>query len=150
MRVFLHHQGTWSAPSPFKKGCGTGRKADLPRATGVTMKFCGIHVSLTLLSLSLVLRCHSAPSQPNLDLRYQRLLQRERTGGLDTQEWNKRAVEHLLSQLSLPDADGLESDTTALGDQEDVRVELQRSLDSDSLAPRERKSNCFHWKGFTC
>ncbi|XP_028818323.1 somatostatin-2-like [Denticeps clupeoides] len=115
------------------------------------MRFCRIHSSLALVALSLVLFNHSASSQPDLDLRYHRFLQRARTAGLATQEWNKRAVEHLLSQLSLPEGESQESEVSALGDKEDVRMDLQRSIDSNSTPAKDRKAGCmnFYWKGRT-
>ncbi|KAF3693418.1 Somatostatin-2 Somatostatin II [Channa argus] len=87
----------------------------------------------------------------DLELRHNRLLQRARSAGLLSQEWNKRAVEDLLAQMSLPEADGQregEIVSMATGG----RMNLERSVDPpNSLPPRERKAGCknFYWKGFT-
>lgn len=67
------------------------------------------------------------------------------------QEWSKRAVEDLLAQMSLPEADAqreAEVVSTATGG----RMNLERSVDApNNLPPRERKAGCknFYWKGFT-
>ncbi|XP_076137653.1 somatostatin-2-like [Alosa pseudoharengus] len=115
------------------------------------MRFCGIHCSLALLGLSLVLCSHSAASQPDLDLdlRHNRLLQRARAAGMATQEWNKRAMEDLLSQLSLPEApETQDREVSTVGAKDDLHME--RSVENN-LPPKERKSSCknFYWKGRT-
>ncbi|XP_074536142.1 somatostatin 1.2 [Halichoeres trimaculatus] len=85
-----------------------------------------------------------------LELRHHRLLQRARSAGLLSQEWSKRAVEDLLAQMSLPEAEaqqGAEVVSTAGG-----KMNLERSVDPpNNLPPRERKAGCknFYWKGFT-
>lgn len=67
------------------------------------------------------------------------------------QEWSKRAVEDLLAQMSLPEADTqreVEISSTATGE----RMNMERSIEpSNNLPPRERKVGCknFYWKGFT-
>ncbi|KAM8769256.1 somatostatin 1.2 [Acanthopagrus schlegelii] len=87
----------------------------------------------------------------NLELHQHRLLQRARSAGLLSQEWSKRAVEDLLAQMSLPEADAqreAEVVSTATGG----RMNLERSVDApNNLPPRERKAGCknFYWKGFT-
>ncbi|XP_071353391.1 somatostatin 1.2 [Trachinotus anak] len=87
----------------------------------------------------------------DLELRHHRLLQRARGAGLLSQEWSKRAVEDLLAQMSLPEADAqreAEVVSTATGG----RMNLERSVDApNNLPPRERKAGCknFYWKGFT-
>ncbi|XP_062328971.1 somatostatin 1.2 [Osmerus eperlanus] len=116
------------------------------------MKFCQIQCALALLGLALMLCNHGATSQPDLDLRHRRLLQRARAVGVATQDWSKRAVEDILSQLSLPEAEAQESEVSTSGAKDDLRVELERSVDSpNNLPPRERKAGCknFYWKGFT-
>ncbi|XP_064794029.1 somatostatin-2-like [Oncorhynchus masou masou] len=113
------------------------------------MKVCRIHCALTLLGLALAICSQGAASQPDLDLRSHRLLQRARAAGIATQ-WNKRAVEDIISQLSLPEAQ--ESEVSPAGAKEDLRVELGRSVGNpNNLPPRERKAGCknFYWKGFT-
>ncbi|XP_008307735.2 somatostatin 1.2 [Cynoglossus semilaevis] len=87
----------------------------------------------------------------DLELRHHRLLQKARSAGLLTQEWSKRAVEDLLAQMSLPEADTqreVEISSTATGE----RMNMERSIEpSNNLPPRERKVGCknFYWKGFT-
>uniref|UniRef100_A0A3Q3EKJ5 Somatostatin-2 n=1 Tax=Labrus bergylta TaxID=56723 RepID=A0A3Q3EKJ5_9LABR len=84
-----------------------------------------------------------------LELRHHRLLQRARGAGLLSQEWSKRAVEDLLAQMSLPEAQReAEVVSTATGG----KMNLERSVDPpNNLPPRERKAGCknFYWKGFT-
>lgn len=66
---------------------------------------------------------------------------------LDPQEWSKRAVEDLLAQMSLPEAD-VQREAEATGG----RMNLERSADQpNSIPPRERKAGCknFYWKGLT-
>ncbi|KAM3616260.1 uncharacterized protein V6R79_015130 [Siganus canaliculatus] len=87
----------------------------------------------------------------DLELRHHRLLQRAHSAGLLSQEWSKRAVEDLLAQISLPEAEAqreAEVGAAASGG----RMNLERSVDApNSLPPRERKAGCknFYWKGFT-
>nr|P01170.2 RecName: Full=Somatostatin-2; AltName: Full=Somatostatin II; Contains: RecName: Full=[Tyr7,Gly10]-somatostatin-14; Contains: RecName: Full=[Tyr13,Gly16]-somatostatin-28; Flags: Precursor [Lophius americanus] len=87
----------------------------------------------------------------DLELRQHWLLERARSAGLLSQEWSKRAVEELLAQMSLPEADvqrEAEDASMATGG----RMNLERSVDStNNLPPRERKAGCknFYWKGFT-
>ncbi|KAM6931817.1 somatostatin 1.2 [Lycodopsis pacificus] len=85
----------------------------------------------------------------DLELRPQRLLQRARSAGLLSQDWSKRAVEDLLAQMSLPEADTqreAEVVSTATGG----RMNLERSVDPPNNLPK-RKAGCknFYWKGFT-
>ncbi|KAF7657108.1 hypothetical protein LDENG_00031890 [Lucifuga dentata] len=87
----------------------------------------------------------------DLDLRQHRLLQRARSAGLLSQEWSKRAVEDLLSQLSLPE-DNPQREAEVVSMATGGRMELERSVDPpNNLPPRERKAGCknFYWKGFT-
>ncbi|XP_029373932.1 somatostatin 1.2 [Echeneis naucrates] len=87
----------------------------------------------------------------NLELRHQRLLQRARSAGLLSQEWSKRAVEDLLTQMSLPDADA-QREAEVVSMATGGRMNLERSVDTpNNLPPRERKAGCknFYWKGFT-
>uniref|UniRef100_A0AAQ4Q6E1 Somatostatin-2 n=2 Tax=Gasterosteus aculeatus TaxID=69293 RepID=A0AAQ4Q6E1_GASAC len=87
----------------------------------------------------------------DLDPRPHLLLQRARGAGLLSQDWSKRAVEDLLAQMSLPEADsqlGAEVVSAATGG----RLHLERSVDPpNNLPARERKAGCknFYWKGFT-
>ncbi|XP_053279329.1 somatostatin 1.2 [Pleuronectes platessa] len=87
----------------------------------------------------------------DLELHHRRLLQKARSAGLLTQEWSKRAVEDLLAQMSLPEADAqrdAEMVSTATGG----RMNQERSIEPpNNLPPRERKAGCknFYWKGFT-
>ncbi|XP_038830221.1 somatostatin 1.2 [Salvelinus namaycush] len=114
------------------------------------MKVCRIHCALALLGLALAICSQGAASQPDLDLRSRRLLQRARAAGIATQEWSKRAVEDILSQLSLPEVQ--ESEVSPAEAKDDLRMELERSVGSpNNLPPRERKAGCknFYWKGFT-
>ncbi|XP_010867646.1 somatostatin-2 [Esox lucius] len=116
------------------------------------MKFCQIHCVLALLVLTLAICSHGAASQPDLDIHSRRLLQRARAAGTATQGWSRQAVEDILSQLSLPESEVQESEVSQAGDKEDLRMELERSVDnSNILPPRERKAGCknFYWKGYT-
>ncbi|XP_007233581.2 somatostatin 1.2 [Astyanax mexicanus] len=120
------------------------------------MKVCVLQCGLVLLGLALVLCSSGASSQPDLDLdvdlRHRRLLQRARALGIAAQEWKKREMEDLLSQLTLPESEFQESEISTLGSKQDVRVEMDRSAENpNSLPPRERKAGCknFYWKGFT-
>ncbi|KAI4871380.1 hypothetical protein NFI96_015418 [Prochilodus magdalenae] len=139
-------------------GTSPGKEAE-PRAAR-KMRACVLQCCLALLGLSLVLCGAGASSQPDLDLdldvdlspRARRLLQRARALGMASQEWRKREMEDLLSQLTLPESEFQESEITSLGAKQDVRVELERSAENpNSLPPRERKAGCknFYWKGFT-
>ncbi|XP_066497059.1 somatostatin 1.2 [Hoplias malabaricus] len=122
------------------------------------MRVCVLHCCLTLLGLALVL-CHSgASSQPDLDPevdldpRHRRLLQRARALGLAAQDWRKREMEDLLSQLTIPESEFQESEISTLGVKHNVQMEMERSAENpNSLPPRERKAGCknFYWKGFT-
>ncbi|XP_075330399.1 somatostatin 1.2 [Odontesthes bonariensis] len=86
----------------------------------------------------------------DLELRHHRLLQRARSARLLSQDWSKRAVEDLLAQMSLPEAEAqreAEVVSTATGG----RMNLERSVEPQNNVPRERKAGCknFYWKGFT-
>uniref|UniRef100_A0A1A7XQ54 Somatostatin-2 n=1 Tax=Iconisemion striatum TaxID=60296 RepID=A0A1A7XQ54_9TELE len=86
----------------------------------------------------------------DLELRHHRLLERARSAGLLSQEWNKRAVEDLLAQMSRPDLEAQRSDIVSIATE--GRMNLERSVDPpNNLPPRERKAGCknFYWKGFT-
>ncbi|XP_029922448.1 somatostatin 1.2 [Myripristis murdjan] len=121
--------------------------------------------SSALVLLALVLSSPAVASQPDrdqnqnqnqdldleLELRHHRLLQRARSAGLLSQDWSKRAVEDLLSRLSLPEGAG-QRDAEVVSMATGGRMELERSVDPpNSLPPRERKAGCknFYWKGFT-
>nr|AEL33689.1 preprosomatostatin II [Siniperca chuatsi] len=87
----------------------------------------------------------------DLELRHHRLLQRARSAGLLSQDWSKRAVEDLLAQMFLPEAD-TQREAEVVSMATGGRMNLERSVDSpNSLPPRERKAGCknFYWKGFT-
>ncbi|NP_001373151.1 somatostatin 1.2 precursor [Danio rerio] len=117
------------------------------------MRLCELQCYLALLGLSLVLCGRSANSQlePEMDFRHHRLLQRARAIG-QAQEWTKKDVEELLSLLSMPEMQMRESDLSTTDENEDLRVELERSAESSNHIPaRERKAGCknFYWKGFT-
>ncbi|XP_033488000.1 somatostatin 1.2 [Epinephelus fuscoguttatus] len=87
----------------------------------------------------------------DLELRHHRLLQRARSAGLLSQEWSKRAVEDLLAQMSLPEAD-TQREAEVVSMATGGRMNLERSVDPpNNLPPRERKAGCknFYWKGFT-
>ncbi|XP_029964169.1 somatostatin 1.2 [Salarias fasciatus] len=116
-----------------------------------------------LVLAALVLSSPGVSSQPDrdqdqllnpdldLELRHHRLLQRARSAGLLSQEWSKRAVEDLLAQMSLPEADA-QRDAEAVSTAAGGRLNLERSVDPpNNLPPRERKAGCknFYWKGFT-
>lgn len=67
------------------------------------------------------------------------------------QEWSKRAVEDLLAQMSLPEADA-QREAEVVSMETGGRMNLERSVDApNNLPPRERKAGCknFYWKGFT-
>ncbi|XP_056140016.1 somatostatin 1.2 [Lampris incognitus] len=131
------------------------------------MRFLCCSSGLVLSALALILFSSGAECQPNrdqnhnvdldLELRHHRLLQRTRNADLMTQEWSKRAVEELLSQLSLPEGDTQrEAEVISMGageaPEDSLRMELERSVDPPyNLPPRERKAGCknFYWKGFT-
>ncbi|XP_076137864.1 somatostatin-2-like [Alosa pseudoharengus] len=125
------------------------------------MRSNGIPCSLALLALALVLCAHSAASQPdqNRDLRHRRLLQRARAAAaMATQrEWSKRAMEDLLSHVSLPEETVPEESEVSIaelkGDVDmdvDMDVELERLAEPKYLPPRARRADCFYWKSFTC
>ncbi|XP_041851061.1 somatostatin 1.2 [Melanotaenia boesemani] len=86
----------------------------------------------------------------DLELLHHRLLQRARSAGLLSQEWSKRAVEDLLAQMSLPEAEARRQDEV-VSMATSGRMNLERSVDSKNSEPRERKAGCknFYWKGFT-
>ncbi|XP_055735266.1 somatostatin-2-like [Salvelinus fontinalis] len=112
------------------------------------MKFSQIHCALALLGLALAICSQGAASQPDLDLRSRRLLQRARAASIATQEWSKRVMEDILSELSLPELEAQKSE----GSTAEAKEDLERSVDnSNNLPPRERKAGCknFYWKGFT-
>ncbi|KAM9469408.1 somatostatin 1.2 [Clarias gariepinus] len=115
------------------------------------MRMCVLQCCLALLGLSLVLCSNGVSSQPDLDLRQRRLLQRVRAHGVAAQEWTKNDLKDMLSQLTLPESEFQENDLSSLGTKQDLTVELERSAeDPNSLPPRERKAGCnFYWKGFT-
>lgn len=67
------------------------------------------------------------------------------------QEWSKRAVEDLLAQMSLPEADA-QREAEVVSMATGGRMNLERSVDApNNLPPRERKAGCknFYWKGLT-
>nr|AAK97067.1 preprosomatostatin [Osteoglossum bicirrhosum] len=113
------------------------------------MKICQIHCTLVLLGLVLGLYCPSAASQP--DLRYRSFLQRAHAAAMSPQDWSKQAVEELLSRLAPAQGEVPQGAVSAADEEEDVRVDLERSLELNNLPPRERKAGCknFYWKGFT-
>ncbi|XP_076833312.1 somatostatin 1.2 [Brachyhypopomus gauderio] len=126
------------------------------------MRTCVAQCCLAQLGLALLLCSSGALAQPDLEpdlqpdegLRQRRLLQRARAPGISAQDWNKREMEDLLSQFTLPEAEIQESDISAL-EKEDLRVELERSADNpkhNQFPSRERKTSCvFYWKVFnTC
>ncbi|GAA6080220.1 somatostatin 1.2 [Tachysurus ichikawai] len=116
------------------------------------MRTCVFRCCLTLLGLSLVLCANGVSSQPDLDLKHRRLLQRVYDLGLSVQEWTKNDLKDILSQLTLPESEFQESDVSTLGTKQDLTVELERPAeDPNILPPRERKAGCknFYWKGFT-
>ncbi|KAM9853177.1 somatostatin 1.2 [Aulostomus maculatus] len=87
----------------------------------------------------------------DMELRHARLLQRARSVGLLSQEWSKRAVEDLLAQMSLPEAEA-QRDAEVVSMATGGRMNLERSVDPpNNLPQRERKAGCknFYWKGFT-
>uniref|UniRef100_A0A8C4D965 Somatostatin-2 n=1 Tax=Dicentrarchus labrax TaxID=13489 RepID=A0A8C4D965_DICLA len=87
----------------------------------------------------------------DLELRHHRLLQRARSAGLLSQDWSKRAVEDLLAQMSLPEAEA-QREAEVVSMATGGRLNLERSVEApNNLPPRERKAGCknFYWKGFT-
>ncbi|XP_017346009.1 somatostatin 1.2 [Ictalurus punctatus] len=116
------------------------------------MRTCVLQCCLTLLGLSLVLCSNGVSSQPDLDLRHRRLLQRVQALGVAAQEWTKNDLKAILAQLTMPESEFQENDVSTLGTKQDLTVELERSAeDPNTLPPRERKAGCknFYWKGFT-
>ncbi|TDH15483.1 hypothetical protein EPR50_G00031880 [Perca flavescens] len=116
-----------------------------------------------LLLVALVLCGPAVSSQPDrdqdqyqnqdleLELLHHRLLQRARSAGLLSQEWSKRALEDLLAQMGLPEAD-TQREAQVVSMEKGEKVNLERSVDPpNNLPPRERKAGCknFYWKGFT-
>ncbi|XP_030008290.1 somatostatin 1.2 [Sphaeramia orbicularis] len=88
----------------------------------------------------------------DLELRHHRLLQRAHNAGLLSQEWSKRAVEDLLAQMSLPEANAHQREAEVVSMATGGRMNLERSVDPpNNLPPRERKAGCknFYWKGIT-
>ncbi|XP_053565023.1 somatostatin [Bombina bombina] len=113
------------------------------------MQSCRVRCALTLLSLALAVSSISAaPSDPRLRQFLQKSL-----AAAGKQELAKYFLAELLSEPSQSENDALEPEDLARGtDQEDVRLELERSANSSpALAPRERKAGCknFFWKTFT-
>uniref|UniRef100_A0A672ZYU3 Somatostatin-2 n=1 Tax=Sphaeramia orbicularis TaxID=375764 RepID=A0A672ZYU3_9TELE len=87
-----------------------------------------------LVFTGLLIWCHSQP----------RLRQRETR--------NKRAVEDLLAQMSLPEANAHQREAEVVSMATGGRMNLERSVDTpNNLPPRERKAGCknFYWKGIT-
>ncbi|TSX85970.1 Somatostatin-2 [Bagarius yarrelli] len=116
------------------------------------MKTCVLRCCFALLGLTLMLCHNGVSSQPDLDLRHRRLLQRAYDLGMAAQEWTKNDLKDILSQLTLPETEFQESDMSTLGTKHDLTLELERSAEKpNSLPPRERKAGCknFYWKGFT-
>nr|AAV48555.1 preprosomatostatin-II [Chitala chitala] len=114
------------------------------------MKNCQAQCILALMGLFLGLCWPSDASQP--DLRYRSLLQRAHSAPASPQDWTRRTVEDLLARLPPPEGEFTPvEDVPAADEGEEVRVELERSVDPNNLPPRERKAGCknFYWKGFT-
>uniref|UniRef100_A0A4W5L1S9 Somatostatin-2 n=1 Tax=Hucho hucho TaxID=62062 RepID=A0A4W5L1S9_9TELE len=64
------------------------------------------------------------------------------------EDWSKRVMEDILSELSLPEVEAQKSE----GSTAEAKEDLERSVDNpNNLPPRERKAGCknFYWKGFT-
>ncbi|XP_070685824.1 somatostatin 1.2 [Pempheris klunzingeri] len=122
-----------------------------------------VHCPTILVLVVLVLHSPGVSSQLNrhqdqyqnqdldLELRHHQLLQQARSAGLLSQEWSKRAVEDLLAQMSLPEAEA-QREAEVVSMATGGRMNLERSVDPpNNLPPRERKAGCknFYWKGFT-
>ncbi|XP_031429907.1 somatostatin-2-like [Clupea harengus] len=121
------------------------------------MRPSGMHCSLALLALSVVLCSHATASHPdqNRDLRHSRLLQRARAAAAMATQWSKRTVEDLLSQMSLPETEVPEESEVSMaelkGDLDlDLDLDLERPAEPKYLPPRARKADCFYWKSFAC
>uniref|UniRef100_A0A8C7UUK1 Somatostatin-2 n=1 Tax=Oncorhynchus mykiss TaxID=8022 RepID=A0A8C7UUK1_ONCMY len=113
------------------------------------MKVCRIHCALALLGLALAICSQGAASQPDLDLRSRRLLQRARAAALP----HRSGVSERWRTF-YPNCPCLRPRKVRCpaGAKEDLRVELERSVGNpNNLPPRERKAGCknFYWKGFT-
>ncbi len=57
-----------------------------------------------------------------------------------------------MSLVSMPEMEMRARDVSMIGENEDLRVEPERSVESSNHLPtRERKAGCknFYWKGFT-
>nr|Q9W7F0.1 RecName: Full=Somatostatin-1; AltName: Full=PSS1; AltName: Full=Somatostatin I; Contains: RecName: Full=Somatostatin-27; Contains: RecName: Full=Somatostatin-14; Flags: Precursor [Protopterus annectens]AAD39138.1 somatostatin precursor 1 [Protopterus annectens] len=113
------------------------------------MLSCRFQCALVLLSLAVVFsKVSAAPS----DLRLRQLLQRSLAAAAGKQELTKYSLAELLSELAQSENDALDSSDLSRGaDQDEVRLELDRSANSSPLAARERKAGCknFFWKTFT-
>uniref|UniRef100_UPI00398F7EAC somatostatin 1, tandem duplicate 1 isoform X1 n=1 Tax=Pristiophorus japonicus TaxID=55135 RepID=UPI00398F7EAC len=109
-----------------------------------------VQCALALLSIALaVLSVGSTPT----DNRYREILQRSMAAAGDRAkaELTKYTLAQLLSELANAENEALEADDIPrLGEQDEVRVELERSA-NPNLAQRERKAGCknFFWKTFT-
>uniref|UniRef100_UPI00398E946A somatostatin 1, tandem duplicate 1 isoform X2 n=1 Tax=Pristiophorus japonicus TaxID=55135 RepID=UPI00398E946A len=107
-----------------------------------------VQCALALLSIALaVLSVGSTPT----DNRYREILQRSMASPALKQELTKYTLAQLLSELANAENEALEADDIPrLGEQDEVRVELERSA-NPNLAQRERKAGCknFFWKTFT-
>uniref|UniRef100_A0A8C5CW26 Somatostatin-2 n=1 Tax=Gadus morhua TaxID=8049 RepID=A0A8C5CW26_GADMO len=67
-------------------------------------------------------------------------------------EWSKRALEDLLSQLTLPEGDSQQEAEVVSMVTGGAGTELERSVDNTpETLQRGRKAGCknFYWKGFT-
>ncbi|CAL8334351.1 unnamed protein product [Boreogadus saida] len=81
-------------------------------------------------------------------------MQKQRTPatGSMSQEWNKRALEDLLTQLTLPEGDSQQEAEVVSMVTGGTGTELERSVDNTpETLQRGRKAGCknFYWKGFT-
>ncbi|KAG8581586.1 hypothetical protein GDO81_007726 [Engystomops pustulosus] len=112
------------------------------------MQSCRVRCALTLLSLALAVSSISAaPTDPRLRQFLQKSL-----AAAGKQELAKYFLAELLSEPSQTENEALESDDLPRAEQDEVRLELERSANSSpALAPRERKAGCknFFWKTFT-
>ncbi|XP_078057650.1 somatostatin 1, tandem duplicate 1 [Mustelus asterias] len=106
-------------------------------------------VQCTLALLSIALTMLSVSSAPT-DNRYREILQRSMaaSGTRGKAELTKYSLAQLLSELENAENEALETDD--LGERNEVRMELERSI-NPNLANRERKAGCknFFWKTFT-